>query len=343
MNRDCSPCLAAFQQPPPILTHFSCGADKTIKRLAGDAKFGAQLGDLGFRLAHRGLGEAQLGGRHLERATAAAAQGTLPDAAIEDGRLTISPLRRSTPDEAEELKARLYALLPRIRITDLLAEVSAWTGFADRFVHARTGMVASDQPALMGAILADGTNLGLARMAESSRGLTHARLLWTAEWHIRDETYAGALAAIVDHHHAHPLSRLWGPGDTSSSDGQFFRAGGRGEARADHNARYGSEPGVLFSVRPVRRAGGSLRGRPLVSISRRICRGVALVMIGPVCLGMDSPEGYMIDDVHSLLRVKRGSGPCRVPAHSILRPYEPRRPSLLHHAYPTGPNVTEKG
>ncbi|MEN2256205.1 Tn3 family transposase, partial [Enterococcus faecium] len=67
------------------------------------------------------------------------------------------------PDEAEELKARLYGLLPRIRITDLLAEVSAWTGFADRFVHARTGSPASDQPALMGAILADGTNLGLAR------------------------------------------------------------------------------------------------------------------------------------------------------------------------------------
>jgi TnpA family transposase len=184
--------------------------------------------------------------QRMDEVERAAAKGTLPDAAIEDGRLTISPLRRSTPDEADELKARLYGLLPRIRITDLLAEVAAWTGFAERFVHARTGVPANDQPALMGAILADGTNLGLARMAESSRGLTHARLLWTAEWHIRDETYAGALAAIVDHHHAHPLSRLWGPGDTSSSDGQFFRAGGRGEARADHNARYGSEPGVLF-------------------------------------------------------------------------------------------------
>lgn len=39
---------------------------------------------------------------------------------------------------------------------------------------------------------------------------------------------------------------IWGDGDTSSSDGQFFRAGGHGEARADHNARYGSEPGVKF-------------------------------------------------------------------------------------------------
>ena len=95
-------------------------------------------------------------------------------------------------------------------------------------------------------ILADATNLGLGRMAESSRGLTLSRLRWTAEWHVRDETYLSALAAIVDCHTAHPLAQVWGPGDTSSSDGQFFRAGGQGEARADRNARYGSEPGVLF-------------------------------------------------------------------------------------------------
>ena len=55
-----------------------------------------------------------------------------------------------------------------------------------------------------------------------------------------------ALAAIVDCHTAHPLAAVWGPGDMSSSDGQFFCAGGQGEARADRNARYGTEPGVLF-------------------------------------------------------------------------------------------------
>lgn len=73
----------------------------------------------------------------------------------------------------------------------------------------------------MVAILADDTNLGLARMAESSRGLTHVRLLWTSEWHIRDETYAGALAAIVDHHHAHLFSRTrMASGSTCSSTWQ---------------------------------------------------------------------------------------------------------------------------
>ncbi|MBH0619177.1 Tn3 family transposase, partial [Salmonella enterica] len=184
--------------------------------------------------------------RRMAEVERAAAAGELVDVTIERGQLLISPIRRAPSDDVEALKARLYAMLPRVRITDLLVEVAAWSGFTDRFVHARSGAPASDQSALMGAILADATNLGLGRMAESSYGLTLPRLRWAAEWHVRDETYLSALAAIVDHHSAHPLAAVWGAGDTSSSDGQFFRAGGHGEARADRNARYGTEPGVLF-------------------------------------------------------------------------------------------------
>ena len=98
----------------------------------------------------------------------------------------------------------------------------------------------------MGAILADATNLGLDRMAESSRGVTIHQLNLVIERHIRPETYAAGVAAIVDAQHAEPLSAVWGTGDTSSSDGQFFPAGGRGEAAADYNARHGSEPGTVF-------------------------------------------------------------------------------------------------
>ena len=137
-------------------------------------------------------------------------------------------------------------MLPRLRITDLLAEVHGWTGFSERFLHLRSGAPPEDILALMTALLADATNLGLARMARSSTVSTHSKLLWTAEWHVRDETYQAALACLVDAIHAHPFTKVWGDGDTSSSDGQFFRAGGHGEARADHNAKYGSEPGVKF-------------------------------------------------------------------------------------------------
>src|SRR5215213_11390301 len=47
----------------------------TLKRLACDPEFGAQVADLGAGFAHRGLRKPQLGGRHLEGAPAVAATG----------------------------------------------------------------------------------------------------------------------------------------------------------------------------------------------------------------------------------------------------------------------------
>ena len=106
----------------------------------------------------------------------------------------------------------------------------------------------------MAAILADATNMGLDRMAESSRGLTIHQLNLMIDRHVRPETYAAALAALVDAQHAEPFAALWGPGTTSSSDGQFFPAGGRGEASSDYNARQGPSPArvLRLHLRPLR-------------------------------------------------------------------------------------------
>ena len=182
----------------------------------------------------------------LREVDALAAAGELPEASLTTEGLSISPIRRSENEAADGLVRRLYAMLPRLRVTELFAEVHGWTGFAGRFAHLRTGAPPDDARALMTAVLADATNLGLTRMARSAGDFSHSRLLWIAEWHVRDETYQSALACVVDAIHAQPFTRIWGEGDTSSSDGQFFRAGGHGEARADFNAKYGSEPGVKF-------------------------------------------------------------------------------------------------
>lgn len=96
------------------------------------------------------------------------------------------------------LAARLYGMLPRVRITDLLAEVAQWTMFPDCFIHLRNGEAAADTRILMAALLADGLNLGLTRMAEACSIASLGQLAWTSDWHIREETYALALRRLVN-------------------------------------------------------------------------------------------------------------------------------------------------
>src|SRR4051812_6279739 len=145
---------------------------------------------------------------------------------LDKGVLKITPIEKSTPREAEALAARLYAMLPRIRITDLLSEVAGWTLFIDCFTHLRSGETVADPRVLMASLLADGLNLGLTRMAEACTIASLGQLAWVADWHIRDETYALALRRLIDQQQREPLAAGFGGGSAPSSGGQFFRAGG---------------------------------------------------------------------------------------------------------------------
>jgi TnpA family transposase len=173
-------------------------------------------------------------------------QGQLDGVELRDNRLHITPLKAATPTEADVLADRLDALLPRVRITELLHEVNRATGFAAAFTNLRTGETCDAENALLAAILADGTNLGLTRMAEASQGVTRDQLIWTADAFIRPETYQAALVRIIDAHHRLPIAAVWGDGTTSSSDGQFFRSGKRGDGAGEVNARHGTGPGFSF-------------------------------------------------------------------------------------------------
>src|SRR3954462_11569045 len=190
-----------------------------------------------------------IAGRHavlderLAAIDARARDGLLPGVTITKGVLKIAPIEKVTPPEAEALAARLDAMLPRIRITDLLADVARWTLFPDCFTHLRTGEVAADSRILMAGLLAAGLNLGLTRMAEASRIATLGQLAWTSDWHIREETYALALRRPVHQQQREPFAAIFGSGTASSSDGQFFQAGGFGRDASRLNTHYGQSPG----------------------------------------------------------------------------------------------------
>ena len=190
----------------------------------------------------------------LSRVNQRIERGDLEGVRMEKGRLIISPLSSGVPPEAEEHTERAYELLPSlagtgsrlVKITDLLVEVDRWTGFLSYFTALKQGTPAKDKEALLAAILAEATNLGPVKIAEATPGMTYGRIAQVTDWYIRDDTFARALAQIVNAQHQQTLANLWGKGTTSSSDGQRFPVGGRRESVAQANARYGTGPSVVF-------------------------------------------------------------------------------------------------
>lgn len=54
---------------------------------------------------------------------------------------------------------------------------------------------------LVAALIAHGTNLGVAAMSGSIEGKTPDRLHHASEWFLRESTLKAANKAVVDHHH----------------------------------------------------------------------------------------------------------------------------------------------
>lgn len=188
----------------------------------------------------------ELMARRLAEVSDKAGADTLEDVALSAGKLRITPLKAITPDEAENALAPLYAQLPSIRITDLLAEVDRWTGFSGCFTHLQNGRAADDPRTILTAVLADATNLGHTRMAEACDLVSQRQLAWLASWHLRENTYGRALARLVDAQHKLPLAAVFGAGTSSSSDGQHFPLDRRAQATGAVNPHKGSEPAISF-------------------------------------------------------------------------------------------------
>ena len=130
----------------------------------------------------------------LDRLAQAARTEAIPGGAIRDGGLNIERLAADPPDGADELILDLYKRVPDTRITDIMMDVDAATGFTDAFPHLRTGVPCTDRTGLLNVLLAEGINLGLAKMAESTNTHGYWDLMRISRWHVEGEAIDRALA-----------------------------------------------------------------------------------------------------------------------------------------------------
>ncbi len=156
----------------------------------------------------------------------------------EKGQLHLPPLEKEIPAEVERLRPRVYGMLPQITLPDLLLELDNWTSFLRPLTHLTSGdaPVGEEKLVLVAALMGMGMNLGLTKM-EQSCPYTYRQLSWAVDWHIREETLLAALACLDNFVLSAPLSRSWGDGTTSSSDGMRMSVGVKA-ANAEYNAKY---------------------------------------------------------------------------------------------------------
>jgi len=182
----------------------------------------------------------------LDRVEALIAKGG--DVRMEGDDLVVSPLEaEEKPESTAELERLIDERLPLVELSELLIEVDGWTRFSDDFEHAGgTEPRGRELRAhLYASVLAQACNLGPVRMARIS-DLTYQKLAWCMNWYVRDETLKAATTRLVNFQYRQPLSRFWGTGTLSSSDGQRFPVSGKVRMATALPRYFGYGKGVTF-------------------------------------------------------------------------------------------------
>jgi len=173
--------------------------------------------------------------------------GKLSGVSLENGNIHVDKLEKDVPDEATELSKELYSLMPRIKLPELLIEVSNWTGYDRHFIHAstRNPPKSEEKQIVIATLMAMGTNIGLVKMADSTPGITYRQMANAAQWRMYDDALKKAQAALVNYQHKLFLASYWGNGTISSSDGMRVQVG-VSSLHAEHNPHYGSGKGTTM-------------------------------------------------------------------------------------------------
>jgi TnpA family transposase len=111
-----------------------------------------------------------------------------------------------------------------IKLPELLIEVDNELQFSSSF------MVAADQDhpeaqhvcEILATVMAHASEIGPYTMSQLTEGITYSRMKQITDWHMHENTQRSALAKIVNAISQLDITKAWGEGITSSSDGQRF-------------------------------------------------------------------------------------------------------------------------
>ena len=111
-----------------------------------------------------------------------------------------------------------------IKLPDLLIEVDNDLHFSDQFLPAtrRQERTAEDVCTILTTIMAYGCNIGPHTMAQMIEGVSYRQIRRIFDWQITDEAQRHALADVVNGISGIEVTKVWGEGKTSGSDGQRF-------------------------------------------------------------------------------------------------------------------------
>ncbi len=161
-------------------------------------------------------------------------------------RLHLTKLEKEeAPEPVRELRRLIQERMPARSLAEIIVETDGLTGFSSYLTRLSSGRpIQHDERAaglaLYAVLLAGACNIPLTKMA-ASPGISLGMLYSVREETLRQQTLQAATAALVDFYTRLPLARIWGPGTTSSSDGQGFAAAGHPLGAVYNKKRFGGK------------------------------------------------------------------------------------------------------
>lgn len=130
-----------------------------------------------------------------------------------------------TPEQEydlEKLRGFLAKHMRLIKLPQLLIEVDNELNYTSHFTKSKKNKSVEDVCAIVATIMAQGCNIGLYTMSHLIDGISYSRIKNISDWFLTESSRRSALAKIVNAISNLDITKHWGSGKTSSSDGQRF-------------------------------------------------------------------------------------------------------------------------